>query len=401
MSRSPASQSYAPAAIREFGNLNSGRGELTDVVIRSASEQTELAGKLGDAIADAGFQVWRADGSDDDFWHSGEVVERIRSANAAVVIWSEGAAASALICDEANAARQQQKLIQVSADGRAPPAPFDRAAVAQLSGWRGEANHPGWRQVISQLEAMTASGGGAKAKRQITRAFRSITLPSLPRRFRADPVLALPSPYNPVAGRNRRRFEPATALLLLALTSAAGAAGWVGGRQQGIREGAETAVAASTDDGKMLLASAGETQSPEASSAGIPRTALPTARAVPAAAAASAAVRAPALTPALTPALAKAATPAAAGSARPARAKTEAAANASGKTAREQKPPAKNKTAMRSRTSSKPTPAARSKPARPRIKYRYSENMRLFCQGAGKATPECRIFRRNAPRKRR
>jgi hypothetical protein len=161
------------------------------------------------------------------------------------VIWSEGAAASALICDEANAARQQKKLIQVSADGRAPPAPFDQAPVAQLSGWRGESGHPGWRQVIEQLEAMSASSGGAKAKQRIASALRAIPLPSfpLPRHLRADPVLALPSPYNPVGSRNRRRFEPATALLLVALTSAAGAAGWVGGRQQGMREGAEMAAA--------------------------------------------------------------------------------------------------------------------------------------------------------------
>ncbi|MDP8912203.1 MAG: toll/interleukin-1 receptor domain-containing protein [Pseudomonadota bacterium] len=361
---------------------------MTEVVIRSASEQTELAGKLGGAIADAGFQVWRADGADDDFWHSGEVVERIRSAKAAVVIWSEGAAASALICDEANAARQQQKLIQVSADGRSPPAPFDGAPVAQLSGWRGEPGHPGWRQVIQQLEEMSASGGGAKAKRQIARALRSITFPSLPRRLRTDPIMALPSPYGPVGSRNSRRFEPVTALLLVALTSAAGAAGWVGGRQQGIREGAATAAAAA-DVGRLSLASAGTVPG------GAPRRSFSPAPAVRTAAAASATLTAPASAPAPFPA--EVAAPAAAEATRPTRAKTDVAAKASGKTAREQKPAAKNKAPVRS----KPTPAAKPKPARPRIKYRYSENMRLFCRGAGKATPECRIFRQNAPRRRR
>jgi hypothetical protein len=67
--------------------------------------------------------------------------------------------------------------------------------------------------------------------------------------------------------------------------------------------------------------------------------------------------------------------------------------------ARERKSTAKAKARPRSRTALKPKPAP--KRAQPRIKYRHSETMRLFCQRAGKATPECRIFRRNAPRKRR
>ncbi len=29
------------------------------------------------------------------------------------------------------------------------------------------------------------------------------------------------------------------------------------------------------------------------------------------------------------------------------------------------------------------------------VKYRYSENMRVFCQKAGRSTRECRTFRRN------
>jgi hypothetical protein len=29
-----------------------------------------------------------------------------------------------------------------------------------------------------------------------------------------------------------------------------------------------------------------------------------------------------------------------------------------------------------------------------RVNYRYSENMRLFCEGAGRGTPECRVFSR-------
>jgi hypothetical protein len=364
---------------------------LADVVIRSASEQNELAGQLGGAIQDAGFEVWRADGYDDDFWHSGDVVERIRSANAAVVIWSEDAASSALICDEANAARQQSKLIQVSADGRAPPAPFDRAPVAHLSGWRGEPGHPGWRQILTQLEAMTASRGGAKAKRQIANALRSLTLPSLavPLRLRSDAALALPSPDAPTIARSSR-FEPRTALLLLALTGAAGAAGWLGGRQQGLSESAEMAAAAPANAGKMMVLSA--------RSSGLPKP--PTAARPPSATRPSAPVRT--ASPAQAVLAAPAGSAAAIASEPPRQTKVTAASRTktSDAAVRKRSPAAATiKPTVRSKPALKTKAAV--KRAQPRIKYRYSETMRLFCQGAGKATPECRIFRRNAPRSRR
>lgn len=41
-----------------------------------------------------------------------------------------------------------------------------------------------------------------------------------------------------------------------------------------------------------------------------------------------------------------------------------------------------------------PTAAPPSRPSGPRINRRNAENMRLFCQGAGRGTPQCRTFER-------
>ena len=41
-----------------------------------------------------------------------------------------------------------------------------------------------------------------------------------------------------------------------------------------------------------------------------------------------------------------------------------------------------------------------SRPIKTKIKYRYSANMRLFCQRAGRQTPECRVFREQTGLKR-
>jgi hypothetical protein len=39
------------------------------------------------------------------------------------------------------------------------------------------------------------------------------------------------------------------------------------------------------------------------------------------------------------------------------------------------------------------------RPRGPRVRYVHSENMRLFCAGAGKSTPQCRSFRANTRRR--
>jgi hypothetical protein len=44
-------------------------------------------------------------------------------------------------------------------------------------------------------------------------------------------------------------------------------------------------------------------------------------------------------------------------------------------------------------------PAAKPGPAKPVIRYKFSANMKLFCKGAGRLTPECRTFRRNTARR--
>jgi hypothetical protein len=59
---------------------------------------------------------------------------------------------------EADLARSQQKLIQVSVQGTIPPLPFSQIQFAALQAWDGTPDHPEWRRVRSSLRTLCGDG---------------------------------------------------------------------------------------------------------------------------------------------------------------------------------------------------------------------------------------------------
>jgi hypothetical protein len=127
---------------------------VADVVISYARENEASAHQLGDAIARQGYSVWRDDSAAQDAASADAAAEQIGIAKAVIVIWSEASAGSEWVKAEANVARGLKKLIQVSADGRPPPIPFDRAQMTSILTWRGDDEHPGWRNVQASLATL-------------------------------------------------------------------------------------------------------------------------------------------------------------------------------------------------------------------------------------------------------
>ena len=52
---------------------------------------------------------------------------------------------------EADRARADHKLIQLTVDGARLPRPFDRIQCADMTGWRGDLSAPGWRKVVASV----------------------------------------------------------------------------------------------------------------------------------------------------------------------------------------------------------------------------------------------------------
>ena len=130
-------------------------------VFISYARSTEAQAKhVADALRSLGHEVWWDEDLPAHRAYSEVIEERLQAAGAVVVLWSAEAAKSQWVRAEADAARAKGTLIQVSIDGTVPPMPFNQIQCADLKGWEGDAEAPGWRKVERSVVALVGAGGG-------------------------------------------------------------------------------------------------------------------------------------------------------------------------------------------------------------------------------------------------
>ena len=132
---------------------------MTDVFISYARPTARQAEAAAEALRVRGYEVWLdqelpAHGSFAD------VIEtRIGEAKAVLVLWSEPARQSDWVRSEANRAREQHKLVQISLDAVAPPMPFEQLQCIPLIGWPREANDAAWLKVMDSVAKLAGPPG--------------------------------------------------------------------------------------------------------------------------------------------------------------------------------------------------------------------------------------------------
>jgi adenylate cyclase len=129
---------------------------MSDVFISYARSTETQARQIGDALRALGYGVWRDDEIPAHRAYADVIRERLSEASAVVVVWSAEAARSEWVQSEADRARADRKLVQLTVDGAELPMPFDRIQCADMNGWSGGADHPGWRKVVDSIAALTA-----------------------------------------------------------------------------------------------------------------------------------------------------------------------------------------------------------------------------------------------------
>ncbi|MCM8556670.1 TIR domain-containing protein [Sphingomicrobium sediminis] len=138
---------------------------MSDIFISYARSTEIVAGQIGEALRRVGHKVWR----DDELpahRNYGEVIEeRLRSAKAVVVIWSADALTSQWVRAEADVARENGTLVQLSCDGTVPPLPFNQIQCADLRGWAGDLNHPGWVKIADSVTSLAGPPLGTMPSR--------------------------------------------------------------------------------------------------------------------------------------------------------------------------------------------------------------------------------------------
>jgi adenylate cyclase len=118
-----------------------------DVFISYARPDEGQATRVADALRAAGFGVWRDDELPAHRAYAEVIEEKLRGARAVVVLWSANSAKSQWVRAEADAARSAGTIIQATLDGTIPPLPFNQIQCADLSGWEGDEDTPGWKKL--------------------------------------------------------------------------------------------------------------------------------------------------------------------------------------------------------------------------------------------------------------
>jgi adenylate cyclase len=142
---------------------------MSDVFVSYARPDEPHAHRIAEALRAEGYGVWRDDELPAHRAYADVIEERLKSADAVVVLWSADAAKSQWVRAEADAARSAGNLIQASLDGVIPPLPFNQIQCADLNGWTGETDSPGWRKLVGSVQALApkvVAESSARPRRQ-------------------------------------------------------------------------------------------------------------------------------------------------------------------------------------------------------------------------------------------
>lgn len=174
---------------------------MVDVFISYSRRDQEMVALLARAIEAEGYDVWW-DAELPPHQSYGDVITaKIAMAKAALVVWSEEAVKSEWVRAEADMARNQRKLIQTALNNVMPPLPFNQIQYAEMGGWRGEADHPGWRKVrMSLADLCGPRDGPSPPQEQRVRDWRPPPPPEAPYQPADTPVAPATSKWPLFAG---------------------------------------------------------------------------------------------------------------------------------------------------------------------------------------------------------
>src|SRR5471030_1751887 len=124
---------------------------MADIFISYARSTAHQAHAVAEALRTLGYDVWRDDELPAHRAYAEAIEERLQAAKAVVVIWSAEAVKSDWVQSEADTARTDHKLVQLTVDGSKLPRPFDRIQCADLIGWTGDLEAHDWKKVVASV----------------------------------------------------------------------------------------------------------------------------------------------------------------------------------------------------------------------------------------------------------
>jgi adenylate cyclase len=153
---------------------------MSDIFISYARSTADQAKQVAEALRGLGYDVWRDDELPAHRAYAEVIEERLQAAKAVVVVWSAEAVKSEWVQSEADTARTDHKLVQLTVDGSKLPRPFDRIQCADLAGWTGDLEAPGWRKVAASVAELVRGDAAAQSVAEAQPAVRKLSICVLP-----------------------------------------------------------------------------------------------------------------------------------------------------------------------------------------------------------------------------
>ncbi|HZK98862.1 MAG TPA: TIR domain-containing protein [Caulobacteraceae bacterium] len=122
-----------------------------DIFVSYARSTELFARQITDTLSEIGYSVWRDEQLPAHRAYAEVIEERLNQAKAVLVIWSPDAIRSEWVRSEADRARQQRKLVQLSVGSLIPPMPFDQIQCPDFSDWTLGSQTSGWRSILASL----------------------------------------------------------------------------------------------------------------------------------------------------------------------------------------------------------------------------------------------------------
>jgi hypothetical protein len=130
---------------------------MTDVFISYAREDREAASELASVLGAKGWSVWwdRNVITGQAFDHA--IEHALDQAKCVVVLWSKASVASEWVKNEASAAVERGVLVPALIEKVKLPLEFRRKQTADLIGWDGDPQHPGFQEVCQGVAHVTGT----------------------------------------------------------------------------------------------------------------------------------------------------------------------------------------------------------------------------------------------------
>ena len=153
---------------------------MSDIFISYARSTADQAKAVAEALRGLGYDVWRDDELPAHRAYAEVIEERLQAAKAVVVIWSAEAVKSEWVQSEADTARTEHKLVQLTVDGTKLPRPFDRIQCADMAGWSGDLDAHGWKKVAASVAELIGGGAPSPGSAATQPAVRRLSICVLP-----------------------------------------------------------------------------------------------------------------------------------------------------------------------------------------------------------------------------